>query len=266
MCFFSPPNGAAGELARRMVFPAKLIKLGITEKNTCIMPAHIRIGIAEPEVLFRSVLTNELCKTLDRKIAFCASNGLELIDFQQQYAADIVIFNLYMPAVSGLEAVKLLRQTDKKTKYLALTAVYQADVVSSLQGMVNGYCARNSAIVNAAVNELLSGRNYFNELHFRKWENDGFHLLKPAAQQLPVLKPVEIRIIYLSFEGKSNKEIAALLNLSKRTIDTYIRNLLQKLELKAKTELVSFAAQHGICRVSCPGSRAGFCEFNSLFI
>lgn len=232
------------------------------------MKPSLRIGIAEPDHTFRALLVKEICSFLNRKVSFCASNGKELIDFYKKDPVDLLIVNLYMPVISGFEVVKLIRQHDKRTKILALSSLYQADMVSSLPVLpIQGYCSRNPLIIQKAVSSILeAGTTYFDAHHFQSWEKETTSLLKIlSTEQHTALKPIEISIIQLTYEGRSNKEMAAILHLSKRTIDTYLRDLLIKLGLKAKLELVTFAANNGICKVSCANSKEGHCSMQSFF-
>ena len=231
------------------------------------MRPTIRIGIADPDHTYRSLLVKEICSLLDRKVQFCASNGKELIEFYKKDSVDLLITNLYMPVISGYEVVKLIRQTDKKTRILTLSSLYQADIIPTLRQLpADGYCSRNLTVIQDAVNHIIDGNPYFDQLHFYSWERETASLISTATPpQITKLKPVEISIIQLTYEGRSNKEIAGILNLSKRTIDTYVRELLIKLGLKAKLELVAYAADNGICKITCANNKAGHCLMQSFF-
>ncbi|QES89372.1 response regulator transcription factor [Rhizosphaericola mali] len=229
----------------------------------------LTLGVADSDTLYRSTLISEICVRSDRKVLFCAANGLELIEDQQNTPADILIVELYMPVISGVEAIKVLQKRNKYSKILAISAIFQPEMPKLLQDLrVNGYCSKIKEDVVVAMEILQKGGTYFDGTYFQKWEKDGMRLIKEkhTPSLMEELKSVEINIIQHTCEGKSNKEIGDILSLSKRTIDTYTRDLLLKLNLKTKIELVNYAMKHGVCRTSCQSSDLGYCACKSLFV
>lgn len=228
------------------------------------------IAVADFDHIYRSSLIGTLCARLDRKVLFCASNGRELLAEQQQHPADIVIVELFLPVITGFEAIKLLRKAHSKGKILAVSAIYQAEMVKPLMELgIDGYCGKSVETVDHAVTIILEGKTFFDVNYYNIWSQEIDKIItqeKHAKTNIPDFKSVEVKIMQLTCEGKSNKEIGVLLCLSKRTIDTYVRDLLLKLNLNTKIELVNYAMHNGLCRLTCENSEAGHCTCKTLFM
>lgn len=226
------------------------------------------IGVADTDQLYRSSLIGSICARSDRKVIFCAANGKELIEEQQKTPAQVVIVELYLPVISGIEAIKILRKTNVSGKILAVSAIFQPEMPKILMELsVDGYCSKSHEDILNALDLISQNKKFFDQEYYVEWGNESEKLILDKKEARSVdLKPVEINIIQHTCEGKSNKEIGKLLSLSKRTIDTYTRGLLIKLNLKTKIELVNYAMNHGVCRVSCENSTQGFCACQSLFV
>lgn len=222
-----------------------------------------RIGIAISDIFFRKALISQLCNNQNNKIDFCTSNGLYLINLTRKHKPSILIVDLYIPVISGIEAIKILRSTNHVKSILAVSTIYQEDILPLLKHEgVNGYCGHKTKDIVMAVSEISMGGTFFNAEYYRSWDVERLQLLlEPSlVSPLDALKPMELRLLQLSSEGKTNKEIASELNLSDRTIDTYINNLVHKLNLKSKLDLIKFAFDNGVCGCYCENSLIGNCK------
>lgn len=227
-----------------------------------------RIAVADSDRLYRSALIGDICAIKSRKVLFCAGDGREAIDETQVNKPDILIINLFLPIITGIEVIRFLRKHKIANRILAISSLYQPEMLESLKSAgADGYCSKKMDKIEAAMDRLEDGHTYFPAEHYAEWEKESEQALLIRKQIKNVeVKPIEIKLIQLTCEGKSNQEIGDELALSKRTIDTYIRDLLQRLNLKSKIELVSYANSNGICRLSCHNSDAGYCACNSLFL
>ncbi len=228
------------------------------------------IAVADFDHIYRSSLIGTLCSRMDRKVLFCASNGRELLQEQSAHPADVLIVELYLPVITGFEAVKLLRKNHTKGKILVVSAVYQPEMVKPLMEMgIDGYCSKSPEVIDDTIDKILSNQTFFDNDYYAQWSADSEKYLvqeKTSKQETAELKSVEIKIMQLTCDGKSNKEIGEMLSLSKRTIDTYVRDLLLKLNLNTKIELVNYAMHNGLCRLTCSNSEAGYCTCKTLFV
>lgn len=228
------------------------------------------IAVADFDHVYRSSLIGTLCSRLDRKVLFCASNGRELIEEQKAHPADLLIVELFLPVITGFEAMKVLKKSHVPGRILAISALYQPEMLKPLMELnIDGYCSKMPADIDTALRNILDGKTFYDSDYYNKWSQDTDRLAVPEPSnklEIPELKSVEIKIMQLTCEGKSNKEIGELLSLSKRTIDTYVRDLLLKLELNTKIELVNYAMHNGLCRLTCSNSEAGYCTCKTLFV
>lgn len=228
------------------------------------------IAVADFDHIYRSSLIGTLCSKLDKKVLFCSSNGRELIEEQQLHPADLIIVELFLPVITGFEAIKILKKAHTSGKILAVSATYQPEMVKPLMEMgIDGYCSKEINVVDDVASKILEGNAFFDSDYFLNWSQETEKYVaqsKNNHSKFPDLRPVDIKIMELTCTGKSNKEIGELLNLSKRTIDTYVRDLLIKLNLNTKIELVNYAMHNGLCRLSCDHSEAGFCTCKTLFV
>jgi|RhiMetdeSRZDD1v2_1073273.scaffolds.fasta_scaffold26953_2 DNA-binding NarL/FixJ family response regulator len=223
------------------------------------------IGVADDDNVFSHLLVNELCKNLKRKIAFCSNNGYDLIKYANIYNPDILVVDLYMPHVSGIEAIKFLKKNYSKAKIVAYSCIFQEDILSQLQNIpIEAYCKNNLADIDICVDYLEKGGTYFCEPYYTAWQNEDNKQFSSNTTSTEKLNATEIRIILQATDGKTNSEIANALHLSKRTIDTYIGNMLEKLNLSSKNDLIKFAFQNGICTISCSNASRNYCIHNSI--
>ncbi|WP_375600746.1 response regulator transcription factor [Kaistella jeonii] len=177
------------------------------------------------------------------------NNGNELINRLYRKQEDIFILNLFMPILSGIEAIKFIRETNNTVPILTYSDTYQEDMANLIADIPNVfYCQKNSIIIKDLLRNCILSENSNYEDYKKEWASqsqsvqDYMERQKREQQDISV---TEIQIIKLSYEGYSNKEIGDRINLSARTIDTYITRLTEKLGLKSKLDLVRFCVEKG---------------------
>ncbi|MCP1253572.1 response regulator transcription factor [Elizabethkingia sp. S0634] len=182
------------------------------------------------------------------------NNGHELISRLYRKQEDVFLINLYMPILSGLEAIKFIRQTNKTTPIITYSATYQNDMDAIVSEIPNAYyCQKNSIVIRDILrNSILSKKVDFEDYR-QEWSQqmlevqDYMERQKKSQQDLSLS---EIQMIKLCYEGYSNKDIGERMNLSTRTVDTYIKRLTEKLGLKSKLDLVRFCVESGYYNTS----------------
>ena len=183
-----------------------------------------RFSIAENDFYFKQFLVKMLLENPLFSIVNDCNNGNELINRLYRKQEDVFIINLFMPILSGIEAIKYIRQSNKDIPILTYSTTYQEDMAATISDIPNTfYCQKNSIIIK----DIL--RNYMDR----------------QKKQQEELNVTEIQIIKLCYEGFSNKEIGDRINLSTRTIDTYVNRLTEKLGLKSKLDLARFCVENG---------------------
>lgn len=209
----------------------------------------IRFSIAESDFYFKQFLIKMLKEHPFYRIVNDCNNGNELINRLYRKQEDIFILNLFMPILSGLEAIKFIRKTNLLAPILTYSATYQedmADILEKIPGVY--YCQKNSIIIKDVLSNIIREDYSAYENYKKEWAlqlqsvQDYMDRQKRQQQELSV---TEIQIIKLCYEGYSNKEIAERINLSVRTVDTYVNRLTEKLGLKSKLDLARFCVENG---------------------
>lgn len=209
----------------------------------------VRFSIAESDFYFKQFLIKMLEENPFYSIVNDCNNGNELINRLYRKQEDLFILNLFMPILSGLEAIKFIRQTNANVPILTYSSTYQEDMAVLLEEIPNVYyCQKNSIIIKDILrNSILSEGSDYDE-YKKEWASQSQSVedyMKRQKREQQELSVTEIQIIKLCYEGYSNKEIGERINLSARTIDTYITRLTEKLGLKSKLDLVRFCVEKG---------------------
>jgi|GEM_PF-210275 len=234
----------------------------------------IKYALAEDDYTFQQIIKTQFSYKPFYNLAFCANNGYELINLISQNMPDIVFIDLFMPVISGLEAVKIIRKLNREVPIIAYSSVYQSDIAQILQDhKINVYCENQFEVIyNFAEQLMKSRRNQFQALYnpySKDWRSRSSEQLKEFklnSRKKPLqFSGMELQLMILTCDGFTAKEIGTHLNLSFRTVDTYLNRLQEKLQLRNKTELVKYAFQHGICKLNCELGKSGKCVRKSIF-
>lgn len=154
-----------------------------------------------------------------------------------------------MPVLSGLEAIKYIRKSDSETPVITYSGTYQEDMAEILSKIPNTfYCEKKSTIIKEIIKGKITSDSFDYESYTKHWEQQPLAVMDYMNRQKKSqeeLSPTEIQLMKFCYEGFSNKEIGEKLNLSTRTIDTYINRLTEKLGLKTKLHLIRFCVENG---------------------
>lgn len=177
------------------------------------------------------------------------NNGHELISRNYRRQEDVFIVELFMPVLSGLEAIKYIRKSDPETPIITYSGTYQEDMAEILSKIPNiFYCQKKSTIIKEIIKGKITSDSFDYEAYTKQWEQQPLAVMDYMNRQKKSqeeLSPTEIQLMKFCYEGFSNKEIGEKLNLSTRTIDTYINRLTEKLGLKTKLHLIRFCVENG---------------------
>ncbi len=214
----------------------------------------VRFSIADNDFYFKQFLLKTLLENPFYRVVNDCNNGNELVTRLYRRQEDVFIIDLYMPILSGLEAIKFIRETNSETPIITYSATYQADMAELLGRFPNVYyCQKNSIIVKDVLkNCVLSNSGSYQE-YLQEWSRQSLAVqdyLQRQKKSQEELSVTEVQILKLSYEGFSNKEIGERINLSTRTIDTYINRLTDKLGLKSKLDLIRFCVENGYYNTS----------------
>lgn len=208
----------------------------------------IRIVIADDHGLFREGVINLLKDSSELYIVGEASNGRELVNKYFEIKPDVVISDILMPDLSGIEAAKRIIEKDESAKILFLSMydseeyVYQILKVGGL-GLLNKSVEKPELI--KAIKEVNRGIKYFGKDRSEEKLNeiiDKYSNSKESISlQIEELTEREIEILHLVYEGLSSAEIADKLSLSKRTVDSHRSSLMKKLNSNTISQLIKTA-------------------------
>ncbi|NDC38812.1 MAG: DNA-binding response regulator [Proteobacteria bacterium] len=197
-----------------------------------------------------TVLREALCEMLQSKgkyqVVAQARDGEELLSLLQQRKPDIIIMDMSMPKVDGLEALQKLGSVEGGPPVLMLSADQgERTVRAAIKAGAKGYVPKNAGIeeLEFAISSILSGKTYLSPSVTSALFANGANGSAPQETLVSALTTRELEIMKLIAEGHPNRVIAKMLHISTRTVDTHRSNILKKLKVKTNAELVKIAIQ-----------------------
>jgi DNA-binding NarL/FixJ family response regulator len=172
-------------------------------------------------------------------------NGNELIDLARKLRPDVIVADISMPVVSGLEALRRLKTARSEAKVIFLTMHADAQLATeAFRAGASGYVLKQSAgeELIAAIQEVLQGRTYLTPLMTKDVIANFTETTPPTVK----LTPRQREVLRLIAEGRRMKEIAAILELSTRTVETHKYEMMRGLGVESTAELVRYAVQIGL--------------------
>ena len=210
-----------------------------------------RIVIAEDHTILREGLRSLLSSSPEFEIVGEAKDGREAIGCVEKFKPDLILTDLSMPRMNGMEAIKEIKRQSPETKVLVLT-VHKAEeyILATLQAGADGYLLKDSthAELLMAVKHVLGGKRYISPgISDKVLEGylEGKKTLRTHTTW-ETLTQREREILKLIAEGYKNKEIAEDLCISPKTVEKHRANLMEKLDLHSIQALTAFAIGKGI--------------------
>jgi DNA-binding NarL/FixJ family response regulator len=209
----------------------------------------VRILIADDHELFRRGLAAELTQVPGWVVAGEASNGRDAVELAAALKPDLVVLDLTMPELNGLEAARKIISVNPAARVLILTAHESEQLVREvLSAGAQGYVLKSDAgrILIAALQSLLDGRSFFTS-NVARMVLDGYLRSESRDASTPeTLSAREREIVQLLAEGNSNKDIARALKISVKTTETHRSNIMRKMGFGSLPELVRYAIRNKI--------------------
>ena len=213
----------------------------------------IRILVADDHAVMRRGLRGLLETHADWHVCGEAGNGQEAVEMTIRLTPEVVVLDLTMPELHGLDAAKAIRAAVPATEVLIFTMheseeLIRAAMASGVRAVVVKSDVEGHLL--AAVESLLRHDVYFSS---RVSETLRDALLRAPAEEVSSATPAtlterEYEVTRLLAEGKSNKEVATALALSVRTVETHRASIMRKLEIKSIVDLVHYAVRHNLVR------------------
>jgi len=214
---------------------------------------EIRILLADDHTVIRSGLRLLLERQEDMVVVGEAEDGRRAVELAEKESPDVAVIDIAMPALNGIEAA---RQIVAKNPDIAVVILSmhsdESYVMRALKAGARAYLLKDSAEGDLiqAVRAVHSGNSFFSPTVSRLLLEDYVRQLRKKGQEdsYELLTGREREILQLLAEGKSNKDVASMLNLSLYTVETHRAHILQKLGLHTVPELILYAVRKGIIR------------------
>lgn len=211
----------------------------------------IRIILADDHALMRRGLRLVLEQQKDFEVVGEASDGREAVKLAETVRPDVIVLDITMPNLNGIEAARQInvKQIGVSTIILSMHAD-ESFVLRALKAGARGYLLKESAeadLINA-VRVVSEGKSFFSPTVSRTLVEDYVRQMqdRDIEDSYDLLTIRERELLQLIAEGKSNKDIASLLNLSLYTVETHRSNILGKLNLHSVPELILYAVRKGV--------------------
>ena len=209
----------------------------------------IKVVIADDHQLFREGLVNLLASAPDIEVIAQAKDGKDAMEKTFQLKPDVVLIDIGMPQMNGIDATRQLKKEMPEVKIIAVSMHSDRQYVKGiLEAGADGYLLKNCTYhqLTDAIQSVFSGKKILSEditdlvikgyLEPAEVENDGFADLSER----------EVEILQLYAEGKSTREISEKLFISVKTVGTHKQHILEKLNLKNNADIIKFALKKGM--------------------
>jgi DNA-binding NarL/FixJ family response regulator len=207
---------------------------------------RIRILLADDHAVVRQGFKMILAAQPDMEIVGEAGNGREAVELAERLKPEVVVMDVSMPELNGIEATRRLAGSAPHTRVLALSmhkdSVYVREI---LRAGARGYLLKDSVADDlvSAVRAVAGGEGYISpQVSNAVLDDYRRHVTNP----IDLLTSREREVLQMLAEGKTNKEIAGVLNLSVYTVDAHRGRIMEKLNLHSVNELVRFAVRNGL--------------------
>ncbi|MGP8051277.1 MAG: response regulator [Desulfobaccales bacterium] len=216
------------------------------------MAAPVRILLADDHVMFRRGIRRIIQSISDVEVVGEANDGFELIEILKTTSPQLVILDISMPNLRGLEATREIKIINPEVKVLILTMHKDQEYLyHAFAAGAEGYLLKEDADTEliSAIDTLRKGGTYISPLLAPQLADLFMEKSRPAGELAAIsgqhLTTREREIIKLIAEGKSSKEVGELLFISSRTVQHHRANIMRKLNVKKTADLVKYAIQKG---------------------
>jgi DNA-binding NarL/FixJ family response regulator len=211
--------------------------------TTAAAVRRARVLVVDDHALVRTGVANIISQEPDLQVVAEAANGLEAVETFTRLRPDVTLLDLRMPVMEGVEAVRQIRAIDPGARVIVLTTYdTDEDIARALKAGAKAYILKDiaAAALVACIHDVLAGKTYLAPSAAAK--------LAERVTQVQ-LTPRELAALRSLADGRSNKEIAAALDISERTVKTHLAHLFEKLGVTSRTEAIKVASRRGLVRL-----------------
>jgi DNA-binding NarL/FixJ family response regulator len=211
----------------------------------------IRVVIADDHDIYRDGLKMLLSRDKELEIVAEAASGKQLVSLAAEFKPDVILTDLRMPNMDGIEAIRAIRQTDKVVRCIALSTFDSEQlIIDALEAGATGYVIKNAQkgeIIEAVKTVVLDVPYYCRSTSSRLVRLISKSNFNPYGSDRPEhFSDKEKQIIRLICEDKASQEIADILCLSRRTVEGYRTRILEKMNVKTPAGVAIYAIKNGI--------------------
>jgi DNA-binding NarL/FixJ family response regulator len=211
------------------------------------LPATIKIAVVDDHKLFRAGIISLLSDYDDMQVVLEAATGKELLTQLKRHTPHVVLLDIEMPEMNGIEATLLLKKQYPRIKIIILTMHTDEEFIFDLMSKgANGFLPKDKsvdAVVDAIYCVMKKGYYYNDQITQAIIKGNSGGLKAPQLLRKASLTEREIEIVKLICEQKTNKEIGDILYISPRTVDNHKNNIFQKIGTNSAIGIVMFAVQ-----------------------
>jgi len=216
----------------------------------------IRVLIADDSPLFRRGISVVLSTEEQIQVVGEAENGEDAIVKAGELAPDVVLMDVRMPRVNGIEAARAIRESSPSTKIIMLTVSDEDDdLYEAIKAGANSYLLKEVSVeeVPEAIRAVVQGQSLISPSMASKLLNEYTSLARRAEEKqqfpAPALTQRELEVLKLVAKGLSNREIGEQLYISENTVKNHVRNILEKLHLHSRMEAVIYAVRERLLNI-----------------
>ena len=218
---------------------------------------RIRLVIADDHELFRRGLRMVLEDDDDIEVVGEAGDGQRVVELARELAPDVVVMDVRMPSLSGIEAARRIKEDQPATAILMLTiSDEEDDLYEAIKAGANGYLLKEISIdeIGNAVRSVNGGQSLISPSMASKLLNEFASMVKKEdeKQQVPAprLTSREMEVLTFVAQGMNNREISKMLFISENTVKNHVRNILEKLHLHSRMEAVVYAVREKLLEIN----------------
>ncbi|OFX17303.1 MAG: hypothetical protein A2033_02500 [Bacteroidetes bacterium GWA2_31_9] len=216
----------------------------------------IKIILVDDHLIVRDGIKSLLCDSSYISIVGEASDGYQLFEMLKTISPDIIILDISLPKMSGIEIAKILKAEKPEIKLLILSMYTNEDFIfNALKAGIKGYLPKNTTRKELieAICQIKAGNEYFSgdisNIMLKSYIKNAKKGTEITSSNFEKLTEREYEILKLILDGNTNPEIAEKLFISIRTVETHKNNIMLKLEIKSVVDLVKYAIKNKIIEI-----------------